>query len=127
MGLCDVQAPHFIDTYGGEAVSLTHRPSFTLYPPGRFPVLISVKGSVTPGHSAAGRIRSIEESSNLIGNRTRDLPACSVVPQPTTAKSVTYVRLASESVFLVHPVLYAAVPLTITLLDTTRGLAGSFT
>jgi hypothetical protein len=36
------------------------------------------------GHSAAGRIRSIEKSNELIGNRTRDLPACSIVPQPTT-------------------------------------------
>jgi hypothetical protein len=30
------------------------------------------------------RIKSIEEFSNLIGNRTRHLPACSIVPQPTT-------------------------------------------
>jgi hypothetical protein len=29
-------------------------------------------------------IRSIEKSNELIGNRTRDLPACSIVPQPTT-------------------------------------------
>jgi hypothetical protein len=36
------------------------------------------------GHSAAGRMRSIEKSSDLIGNRTRDLLACSIVPQPTT-------------------------------------------
>jgi hypothetical protein len=36
------------------------------------------------GHnSAAGRIRSIEKSNDLIGNRTGDLSACSVVPQPT--------------------------------------------
>jgi hypothetical protein len=34
-------------------------------------------------HSAAGRIRLIE-SSNDIGNRTRDLTVCSIVPQPTT-------------------------------------------
>jgi hypothetical protein len=27
---------------------------------------------------------SIEKSNYLIGNRTRDLPACSVVPQPPT-------------------------------------------
>jgi hypothetical protein len=32
----------------------------------------------------AARIRSIEKSSELIGNRTRDLPACSVVSQSTT-------------------------------------------
>jgi hypothetical protein len=35
------------------------------------------------GHSAAGRIRLIEKS-NDIGNGTRDLPACSIVAQPTT-------------------------------------------
>jgi hypothetical protein len=33
---------------------------------------------------AAGRIRSIEKSNELIGNRTRNFPACNTVPQPTT-------------------------------------------
>jgi hypothetical protein len=36
------------------------------------------------GHSGAGKIRSIAKSSDLIENRTRDLPACSIVSQPTT-------------------------------------------
>jgi hypothetical protein len=36
------------------------------------------------GHNAAGRIRSIEKSNDLIGNRTPDLPAYSIEPQPTT-------------------------------------------
>jgi hypothetical protein len=36
------------------------------------------------GHSAAGMIRSIEKSSDLIGTRTRDLSTYSIVPQPTT-------------------------------------------
>jgi hypothetical protein len=35
------------------------------------------------GHSAARRIMSMKNSSNTIGNRTRDLQACSTVPQPT--------------------------------------------
>jgi hypothetical protein len=35
-------------------------------------------------HSAAGMIRSIEKSNDLIGNQTRDLPAFSITPQPTT-------------------------------------------
>jgi hypothetical protein len=35
-------------------------------------------------HSVAGRIRSIEKSDDLVGNQTRDLLACSVLPQPTT-------------------------------------------
>jgi hypothetical protein len=72
--------PHFLDnrlTYGGEVVSLTHRPPFTSR---------KIAGthfcsrlSRPQGRSAAGRIRSFEESSD-IGNRTRDLPACSIVP-----------------------------------------------
>jgi hypothetical protein len=42
------------------------------------------KMSRSQGHSAAGRIWSIEKSNDLFGNRTRDTPARSVVPQPTT-------------------------------------------
>jgi hypothetical protein len=54
-------------------------------PHGRFLVLLSVRSCVGPkDHSAAGRIRSIEKSSDLIGSRTRGLPACGIVPQPTT-------------------------------------------
>jgi hypothetical protein len=30
-----------------------------------------------------GRIKSLKNSSDSIGNQTRDLPACSAVPQPT--------------------------------------------
>jgi hypothetical protein len=64
--------PHFLDNRlidGGElSVTRAGRP----LPPGRFRVLIS------------GRIRSIEKSNDLIGNRTLDLPACSIVPRPTT-------------------------------------------
>jgi hypothetical protein len=41
-----------------------------------------LEAELTQGHSVAGRIRSIEKS-NDIANRTRDLPACSIVPQPT--------------------------------------------
>jgi hypothetical protein len=46
--------------------------------PGRFLVLCQAQG-----HSAAGRIRWIEKSNYLIGNRTRYLPARSTMPQPT--------------------------------------------
>jgi hypothetical protein len=77
---------HFLDnrlTDGGEVGSLTHRPPLTP-PPGRLLVLISVKRqSRLLGHSAAGRIRSIEKSSDLIGNRSRHLTASSIVTQPT--------------------------------------------
>jgi hypothetical protein len=36
------------------------------------------------GHITAGRVRSNERISDLIWNRTSDLPACNIVPQPTT-------------------------------------------
>jgi hypothetical protein len=53
-------------------------------PPGSFLEPFSVKRLSWPqDHSAAGRIRYIEKI-HLIGTRTRDLPACSIVPQPTT-------------------------------------------
>jgi hypothetical protein len=35
------------------------------------------------GHSVTGTIRSVEKSNDIFGNRTHDLPACSIVPQPT--------------------------------------------
>jgi hypothetical protein len=61
--------------------------------PGRFLVLVSVTRLSQPrDHSATGRTTLIEKSNNLIGNRTRDLPACSIVPQPTTPLRVPRVR-----------------------------------
>jgi len=46
-------------------------------------VLISVKRLSQPqDHSAAGRIMSMKNSDDTIGNRTRNLPACSAVLQP---------------------------------------------
>jgi hypothetical protein len=39
-------------------------------------------------HSTAGRITSIEESNDLIGNRTRDLLVCSKMPQSATLPPV---------------------------------------
>jgi hypothetical protein len=56
-------------------------------------VLISVKRLSRPqDHSAAGRIRSIENPNNLIRNRNRDPPDCSIVPQPTTLLRAPLVR-----------------------------------
>jgi hypothetical protein len=65
--------PHFLDrrpTDGGEGVSLTCHPPFTSRKiPG------TQRLSRPQGDSAAGRIRSIEKSNDLIGNRTRLLVA----------------------------------------------------
>jgi hypothetical protein len=78
--------PHFLEnrlTDGGEVVSLTRRPLFT---PGRFLVLISVRGSADP--RAIVRLEVLvklkKKSSEHIGTRTRDLPACGIMSEPTT-------------------------------------------
>jgi hypothetical protein len=66
---------------GGKVVSPTHRPPLS---PGNIPgTHFCWRLSRPQGHSAAGRIMSMEKSSDTIGNRTRDLPVCSAVPQPT--------------------------------------------
>ena len=55
-----------------------------LYPPGNIPGTHFCQRLSRPqGHSAAGRIMSMKNSSETIGNRTRDLSTYSAVPQPT--------------------------------------------
>ena len=55
-----------------------------LYPPGNIlGVHFSYRLIRPQGHSAAGRIMSMKNSNDTIGNRTRDFSLCSVVPQPT--------------------------------------------
>ena len=54
-----------------------------LYPTGDIPgTHFSWRLSRLQSHSAAGRFMSMENSNDTIGNRTRDLPTCSAVPQP---------------------------------------------
>ena len=66
---------------GGNVVTPTHRPPL---PPGNIPGNHFCQRLRQPqGHSAAGRIMSTKNSSDTIGNRTRNLKACSAVPQPT--------------------------------------------
>ena len=48
-------------------------------------------------HSAAGRIMSMNNSSDTIGNRPRDLPACSAVPQTTAP--LRCMHLGSKNIY----------------------------
>ena len=55
-----------------------------LYPPGNIPgTHFCYSLSEPQGHSVAGRIMSMKNCNDTIGNRTRDIPTCRVVPQPT--------------------------------------------
>jgi len=65
----------------GKVVRRTHWPPL---PPWNIPgTYFCGRLSRSQGHSAAGMIISMKNSNDTIGNRTRDLPACSAVPQPT--------------------------------------------
>jgi hypothetical protein len=64
---------------GGTVVSPTHRPPL---PAGNIPgTHFCWRLSRPQSHNAAGRM-SMKISNDTIGNRSRDLPVCSAVPQP---------------------------------------------
>jgi len=46
-------------------------------------VLFLLEAGQPQGRSGAGRIKSTKNSYETVGNRTRELLACSTVPQPT--------------------------------------------
>jgi hypothetical protein len=54
------------------------------------------------GHSTAGRIMSMKNSVDTIGNRTRDLPTCSSVPQPTALPRVPPIYLGYLLILLFY-------------------------
>ena len=87
---------------GGKVVSPTHRPPLHL---GSIPGTHFCQRLSRPqGHSAAGRFVSMKNSSDTIGNRTRDLSTCSAVPQPTallSEKGDSTQRFKGESVSFV--------------------------
>jgi hypothetical protein len=75
-------------TIGSQMVMFSALRAGRLLPPGRFLVLIYVRVWWPQGHSAAGKITSIEKKSNdLNENRSLDLPTCNTVPHPSTLLS----------------------------------------
>jgi hypothetical protein len=72
-------------TDGGEVVNLRRRSPFT--PKKIHGTHFCQMLGRTQGHSTARRITSIGKSDDLIRNRNRDLPACNILPQPTTSSA----------------------------------------
>jgi hypothetical protein len=78
-------------TNGGDVASLMRRPPFN---PWKIPGTHFYYRLTRPwGHSAAERIRSIEKSNDLFGNRTHNLPSCSIIyaiacPNTTSCSSL---------------------------------------
>jgi hypothetical protein len=96
--VCDRSTlPYFLDdrhTDGGKVVSLTRRPPFTPQEDSWYSSLL--EDELTPGPLCGWKDISIEKSNYLIRIRNRDLPACSIMPQPTTlprAPGCGYIRV----------------------------------
>ena len=82
-GFQKVEAPRFQDNRHMKVLRLSALRTGSLYPAGNIPgTHFCYRMSRPQGRCAAGRIMSVG-NSNDIGNRTRDLPACNAVPQPT--------------------------------------------
>jgi hypothetical protein len=91
LGLREVEVPTFSDirlTDGGKVVSPTR---WSLFTPRKIPgTHFCYRLSRPHGHSVVGRIPASSTSS---GTGTGDLPACNIVPQPTTLPRATKPRL----------------------------------
>ena len=91
-GFQETEVPRFHDNRHMKVVRLSALGTGRLYPPGNIPgTHFCWRLSQPQGHSAAGRIMSMKNSNDTIGNRTRDLPTCSAVPQPTAPPVYTCV------------------------------------
>jgi hypothetical protein len=96
---CGFQIYRQLAHEGANAVSPTHRPPL---PPGDTFVLFLLEAVSTPGPQYAGRIKSMRNPNNDIGNRTHDLPAWSAVPQPNAPLRVYRVYWVQSAIYRVY-------------------------
>ena len=74
----------------GKVVSPTHWPPLPPRKSAWHSFLLQL--SQPQGHSGAGRIMPMKNSNDTIRSRTRHLPACSAVPQPTALRRVPFFK-----------------------------------
>ena len=96
-GFQEVKAPRFQDNRHNEdgKVSRTHRPPL----PHRYSFMLEAESNPGP--------QSMKNSNGTIGNRTRDLPTCSAVPQPTAPP-----RTQPNSMYVIIIILCASIDKT---------------
>ena len=83
-----MRLPAFLDNWYRKVAKLSTLCTDHLYPPEDTPgVHFFHRLSRTYEYSAAGRIESMKNTSDLIGNRIRDLQTCNAVPQSTAPLS----------------------------------------
>ena len=79
-GFQDVETPRFHDNRHIKVVRLSALRTGRLYLPGNIPGTRFYQRLSRPqDHSVEGRIMSMKNSNDSIGNRTRNLPACNAV------------------------------------------------
>jgi hypothetical protein len=98
LGFPEVEAARFQDSQHMKVIRLSALCTGYLYSPGNIPGIPRL--SQPKGHSAAGRIMSLKNSCDTLGNQTHNLPACSAVPQPTVPPHTPLILDSNSSKYI---------------------------